>query len=426
MANADFTYYPLEKSTHLDPLLEQIGEARFVLLGEASHGTSEYYTWRTAISKRLIQEKGFNFIAVEGDWPDCYLVNRYVKDYPDAGNSVREVLKTFDRWPTWMWGNWEVAALADWLREYNQGKEPGKKAGFFGLDVYSLWESLEAIIQYLERNDGVAVGAARKAFRCFEPYYEDPQAYARATTLVPQDCEDAVLEMLHKIRQNAPSFSGDHESNFSAEQNALVAVNAEKYYRAMVRGGSSSWNVRDRHMMLTLNRLMNLHGPDAKAIVWEHNTHVGDARATDMARNGMVNVGQLVREEHGRENVYIVGFGSYQGSVIAGDEWGAPMEVMEVPKAASGSWERRLHQLGAENKLVFTKDLRHLPEFENKIGHRAIGVVYHPELERFGNYVPSLLPERYDAFCYLDYTTALHSFGTEAGENQPDLYPWVY
>ncbi|CAN5726629.1 N/A [soil metagenome] len=426
MAQQDFPYHPLENRTHLDPLLEQIGDARFVLLGEASHGTSEYYTWRSAISKRLIEEKGFSFIAVEGDWPACYSLNRFVKGYPDAGDSVREVLQGFDRWPTWMWGNWEVAALADWLREYNSTRQSDQKIGFFGLDVYSLWESLESIITYLEQNDGVAVGAARNAFRCFEPYYEDPQAYARATAFVPQDCENAVLEMLHKIQQNAPSFSADHESNFNAEQNALVAVNAEKYYRAMIRGGGSSWNVRDRHMMQTLNRLMEFHGPQAKAIVWEHNTHVGDARATDMARNGMVNVGQLVREEHGRENVSIVGFGSYEGSVIAGDEWGAPMEVMTVPKAASGSWERRLHQMGAENKLIFSKDLRHLPAFEKKIGHRAIGVVYHPEMERYGNYVPSLLPERYDAFLYIDQSMALHPLGTKAEANPPDLYPWYY
>lgn len=233
----DFAYYPLENNTHLDALLEQIGDARFVLLGEASHGTSEYYTWRTAISKRLIQEKEFNFIAVEGDWPDCYLVNRYVKGYKDAGTSVREVLKTFDRWPTWMWGNWEVAALVEWLKAHNQHQSDEQKAGFFGLDVYSLWESLEAILAYLEKEDGMAVKAARKAFRCFEPYHDDPEAYARAVAFVPQGCEDAVLEMLQKISQNAQAYSDDPEGAFSAEQNALVAVNAEKYYRAMIRGG---------------------------------------------------------------------------------------------------------------------------------------------------------------------------------------------
>jgi erythromycin esterase len=322
MAQEEFAYYPLENRSHLNPLLEEIGDARFVLLGEASHGTSEYYTWRSAISKRLIEEKGFLFIAVEGDWPACYALNRFVKGYPEAGNSVEQVLQAFNRWPTWMWGNWEVAALAEWLREFNQTVSQDQTVGFFGLDVYSLWESLASIITYLEKHDGVAAGAARNAFRCFEPYYENPQAYARATAMVPQDCEEAVVEMLQKISQKAKSFAGDHETNFNAEQNALVAVNAERYYRAMIRGGSSSWNVRDRHMMQTLNRLMDFHGPNAKAIVWEHNTHVGDARFTDMSRNGMVNVGQLVREEHGRESVCIVGFGSYEGSVIAGEEWG--------------------------------------------------------------------------------------------------------
>ena len=425
MAQDKIPYYPLENNQSLDVLLEAIGDSRFVLLGEASHGTSEYYTWRTAISRQLISEKGFNFIAVEGDWPDCYMVNRFAKGYQDSGSTVRDVLKNFIRWPTWMWGNWEVAALIEWLREHNQNQPDAKKAGFYGLDVYSLWDSLEQIVQYLENNDGTTVEVAKKAFRCFEPYGDDPQAYAEAIAFVNEGCEKEVLEMLQKISANAPNFSGDRESNFSAEQNALVAVNAEKYYRAMIRGGGSSWNVRDRHMMETLNRLMDLHGPDAKAIIWEHNTHIGDARATDMARSGMVNIGQLVREQHGAENAFLVGFGSYWGTVMAGRQWGAPMQKMEVPRAKASSWEAKLHQAGPGDKLLLTNELRGIEELKKPIGHRAIGVVYNPEFEAFGNYVPSRIPERYDAFMFIDETEAVHPLHNHRdAHQQPDLYPW--
>lgn len=425
MAQDKLPYYPLENNQSLDVLLEAIGDSRFVLLGEASHGTSEYYTWRSAISRRLITEKGFHFISVEGDWPDCYMVNRFAKGYQDSGPTVRDVLKNFTRWPTWMWGNWEVAALIEWLREHNQNQPNAMNAGFYGLDVYSLWESLEQIVQYLEHNDGSTVEVAKKAFRCFEPFGDDPQAYAEATAFVDKGCEKEVLEMLQKISANAQSFSGDRESTFGAEQNALVAVNAEKYYRAMIKGGGSSWNVRDRHMMETLNRLMDLHGPDAKAIIWEHNTHIGDARATDMARNGMVNIGQLVREQHGPENAFLVGFGSYWGTVMAGRQWGAPMQKMEVPRAKASSWEAKLHEAGPGDKLLLMKELRHLEELKKPIGHRAIGVVYNPEYEAFGNYVPSKITERYDAFMYIDETEAVHPLHNHRdAHQQPDLYPW--
>ena len=423
---ANIPHHALQDAQDLDLLMQEIGNARIVLLGEASHGTSEFYTWRTAISKRLIQEKGFNFISVEGDWPDCFEVNNFIKGHRTDNATALEVLQTYNRWPTWMWGNWEVAALADWLKQHNAAKSEKEKVGFYGLDVYSLWDSLQEILQYLEQKDGVAVTAARKAFRCFEPYSEDPQEYARAVAFVSQDCEDEIVEMLHTLRTKALGTGTNRESEFDAEQNALVAVNAERYYRAMIRGGGSSWNVRDRHMMETLTRLLDLHGPDAKAIIWEHNTHVGDARYTDMARSGMVNVGQLVREQYGEENVYIVGFGTYKGSVIAADEWGEPMEIMEVPAAPPGTWENMLHEISANNKLIFSKELHDLKDLEKPIGHRAIGVVYHPRRERFGNYVPTIIPRRYDAFAYIDTTRALHPLAIHQDHNQPpELYPWA-
>jgi erythromycin esterase len=227
-------------------------------LGEASHGTSEYYTWRARLSQRLIREKSFSFIAVEGDWPDCYCINRHVKGYKDAGGSAAEVLRAFDRWPTWMWANWEVVALAEWLRGHNQGLAE-RKVGFYGLDVYSLWDSLHAVMSYLKRVDPEALEAAERAFRCFAPYGEDVQEYARATAFVPTSCEEEVTGLLQELRGGTKAYENDLEADFNAEQNAEVIVGAERYYRAMVRGGPKSWNVRDHHMADTLDRLMAYH-----------------------------------------------------------------------------------------------------------------------------------------------------------------------
>jgi erythromycin esterase-like protein len=402
---------PIAGAADLDPLLDLVGDARVVLLGEASHGTTEFYTWRTEISRRLIREKGFSFIAVEGDWPDCYRVNRYVKGYPDSGRSADEVLHAFARWPTWMWANLEVVALCRWLREHNQPLPRDQRVGFYGLDVYSLWESMHEVVAYLEGVDPDAARDARVAYRCFEPYGESAEDYARATALVPTSCENEAVAALRLLRERSAEYREDGpEHFFNAEQNALVARNAERYYRTMVRGGPASWNVRDHHMVETLERLMAFHGPDAKAIVWEHNTHVGDARFTDMARAGMVNVGQLVRQAHDNDDVVIVGFGTHRGTVIAAQEWGAPMQLMHVPEARRESYEAVLHHTGIPDFLLpFAVRETHpvVDELREPRGHRAIGVVYNPELEHYGNYVPTILPERYDAFIYLDETRAV-------------------
>lgn len=409
----------------LDPLLAQVGDARFVLLGEASHGTAEYYDWRAQISMRLIQEHGFSFIAVEGDWPDCYRINRFIKDEPNSGERPVDVLRAFERWPTWMWANHEIEALIQRLRRHNHDLPEHRRVGFYGLDVYSLWDSMHAVTEYLEKVDHGAAETARRAFHCFEPYGEDVYEYARATNWVPTSCEDEVVRLLLELQRH-PQAGGSGEEFFNAEQNALVAKNAEHYYRTMVRGDAESWNIRDRHMMETLNRLVEHHGPGAKAIVWEHNTHVGDARFTDMADSGMVNVGQLVREEHAADGVVLVGFSSYEGSVIAGHAWDAPMEAIQVPPGREGSWEDVLHTAASGDKLLlFQPHDRDDDTLRESRGHRAIGVVYNPHHEQYGNYVPTVMPLRYDALLYIDETHALHPLGLagKVDHEAPETYP---
>ena len=421
---------PLKTPVDLDPLLARIGEARVVLLGEASHGTGEFYTWRTAITKRLVEEKGFNFVAVEGDWPDCYRVNRFVKAYPGSAPTAEQALSTFRRWPTWMWANREVQDLVTWMERVNRGRAEEEKVGFYGLDVYSLFDSLRAVMRYLkEQGDQQAVSAARRAVRCFEPYGEDAQEYARHTILVPEGCRDKVVNLLYEVRARAPKVEEDgRDAFFVAEQNALVVKNAEAYYRAMVLSDESSWNVRDRHMAETLERLLAFTGPSAKAVVWEHNTHIGDARFTDMAAGGEVNIGQLARERYGEDAVALVGFGTHRGTVIAGREWGDPWEEMLVPPGRAGSWEDVMHRAfeGEDRLTIFPTDVS--DEMAGWRGHRAIGVVYRPQYEQYGNYVPTVLPRRYDAFLFVDQTKAVRplfaaELDLEADEEAPETYP---
>ncbi len=262
---------------------------------------------------------------------------------------------------------------------------------------------------------------------CFEPYGKDEgQSYAKASSFVPELCEKEMLHLLTEILKNSPNYNHDPENVLSTEQNAHVVRNAEKYYRAMIKRGSASWNIRDEHMVATTDRLLNFHGKDAKIIIWEHNTHIGDARATDMAAEGMVNVGQLIREQHATEGVVAVGFGSYKGTVVAGREWGDSMRKIKVPEAVEGSWEHAMHLANqGQNRLLLMSKVKAEKCLSFPIGHRAIGVVYNPEHERFGNYVPTILPERYDAFIYIDETTALHPINTPMNGNQiPETYPF--
>ena len=453
----------------VDRLATHVADSTYVLLGEASHGTSEFYRWRARLTARLVDDYGFDLVAVEGDWTDCYDVNRYVTGGADrrrskdggAGfrdderhlsnqegppnertmsNASREpaettppggaldVLDGFDRWPTWMWANWEVVEFVDWLRRVNDDRSDEENSvGFYGMDVYSLFESMAAVIEYLEDVDPEAADEAREAYACFEPYREDGQSYARDLRMTPEGCEDEVVDVLSALRSE-PQAGEIRQDRFAAQQNALVAKNAESYYRALVQADVESWNVRDQHMVETLERLRSYHGSDSKVIVWAHNTHVGDARATDMARRGEVNVGQLVREQVGADEAAIVGFGTERGSVVASDAWGNPAREMSVPPAKDGSYESVFHRAGVGDSIVTFGDGEDGPLAEPR-GHRAIGVVYHPKRE-LGNYVPTVLPDRYDAYVHVDETHALHPVGAERREGATDeceppaTYPW--
>lgn len=403
---------PLTGEAELSIVTERTGNAKFVLLGEASHGTSEFYTVRAEITKKLIMEKGFAFVAVEGDWPACQAVNRYIKGYDTESQSAREVLSSFNRWPTWMWANEEIIDLIEWMKIYNENHDVQPKVGFYGIDMYSLWESMEEVISYLTKIDSPDVEIAKKAFTCFEPFNRDNQEYAVSAGLYSEGCIDEVAKLLATIQKKKDQYPCEEELRLNLEVNALVAYNAEHYYRSMVVRDEESWNIRDTHMVHALNEVMKFYGSKAKAIVWEHNTHVGDARATDMAHNGMVNVGELIRQQNAQEDVYIIGFGTNRGTVIAADEWGVNHDVKIVPKAIGGSWEDLMHRAGAFDKMLFF-DTENKHSFQTKIGHRAIGVVYRPEFEQFGNYVPSHMSQRYDGFIYIDETSALRPLAVE-------------
>lgn len=420
-----FNSYQVTNNADLDVLLEQIGDARIVLLGEASHGTSEYYRWRSELSKRLIAEKGFDFIAIEGEWADTYRVNRYIKGPQRDSAATVQLLKQYDRWPTWMWANYEFAELVTWLNQNNQSRSENEKTGVFGLDVYCLWESMAELRPYLQDAHPSLVNKANKLEKCFKPFSDDAQEYAYAVANATADCREETTELWQAVNTLKPGAVAENIDQFVMEQNALVAKNGEEYYRTMIASSSESWNVRDYHMSETLDRLLAFHGEGSKAIIWEHNTHVGDARYTDMKAAGMINVGQLVREKYGRENVFIVGFGSYEGSVIAANAWGSKMEQMKLPAAQSGSWEEVLHSNKKGDQIVFSRDLKGEPALQKSIGHRAVGVVYHPRREA-GNYVPSIIPERYDAFFFIDKTSALHPIPVSRRNEPPDTYPSGY
>ena len=419
----------LETENDLDPFIELVGNSRFVLLGEASHGTHEYYQWRIKITQRLILEKGFTIIAVEGDWPDCYRINRYIKNFADAKKNALDVLSTFNRWPTWMWANWETAAFMEWLKKHNLTLVQNRKVGFYGLDVYSFRESLVDIMNYLRKYDKNTYEIADRALMCFDALEkEEGQSYSKTASYFTNLCEKEVNDLLHEIRENLYKYNSDPENVLSTEQNAYITVNAELYYRNMYKGGPDAWNIRDQHMMQTIERLLGFHGERSKIIVWAHNTHIGDARATDMADENMINVGQLLHEKYDNEGVISLGFGSYEGAVLAGTHWGSKVYNVNMPMAKKNSWEFLLNE-SIRNEKVYLPlhKLKGKKVLNQAFGHRAVGVVYNPENEKYGNYVPSIMPMRYDAFLFFKNTKALHTIDVKTDIHQiPETYPFGF
>ena len=418
------------------PLLDAIGDARVVLIGEASHGTHEFYRERAAITRHLIEERGFCAVAVEADWPDAYRLNRYVLNLPAAGGSHEpdqtavDALRDFRRFPAWMWRNTDVVAFAEWLRSHNARGQ--SCAGFYGLDLYSLFSSAQAVLAYLDKADPGAAARARYRYGCFEDFEEDTQAYGYAAVFgLTESCEAAVLEQLREMqRKHAQATSwegpGARREAFSAEQNALLVRNAERYYRSVFEREDSSWNLRDTHMVDTLDHLLGFLGSGARAVVWAHNSHLGDARATEMGRRGELNVGQLVRQRYPGK-CFNIGFTTYSGEVTAATDWDRPAQRRRVRLGLVDSYERLFHETGlGDFMLVMRDDEKLRTAIAGPLLERAIGVIYRPETERRSHYFRAWLPEQFDAVIHIDRTRALVPLETTvpwtAGE-PPETFP---
>jgi erythromycin esterase-like protein len=413
-----------------DPLLAAIGDARLVLIGEASHGTHDFYRVRAEITKRLLAEKSFGAVAIEGDWPDAWRVNRYVRglaDDPDAS----EALAGFRRFPTWMWRNADVLDFVGWLRAHNEGKGEAA-AGFYGLDLYSLHASMEAVLEYLGKVDPAAARRARERYACFDHFGEDVQAYGYTAGFgLTEPCEKDVVAQLVELRRRAAEYAARdgwvaEDEYFQAEQNARLVRNAEQYYRAMFQGRVSSWNLRDTHMADTLDALVAHHahqGRSPKVVVWAHNSHVGDARATQMGREGELNLGQLARERHPGE-AFLIGFSTHTGTVTAATDWGAPAERKQVRPSLAGSYERLFHDTGLSRFLLLSPE--NIPTVQDPRLQRAIGVIYRPETERQSHYFEARVARQFDAVLHYDVTRAVEPL--EPGSlwdprEPPETYP---
>ncbi len=420
-------------------LLDLVGNARFVLIGEASHGTDEFYRLRAEVTKRLIEERGFHAVAAEADWPDAFRVNRYVRARGDDPNPDT-ALSGFRRFPQWMWRNTVVLEFVEWLRTFNDAqRREDAGAGFYGLDLYSLNSSIGAVLEYLDKVDPEAARRARARYSCFDHFGDDAQAYGYATSLgVAEPCEDEVVQQLVELQRHAAELAR-HDGHvaedefFNAEQNARLARDAERYYRSMFRGRVSSWNLRDRHMAETLEALAahldRRTGPGrSKIVVWAHNSHLGDARATAMGDAGEFNLGQLARERFGRDTC-LIGFSTYQGTVTAAADWDAPAERKRVRPGLAESYELLFHQLAIPS---FFFDLRgetvQRRYLQGPCLQRAIGVIYRPETERLSHYLQTRLPDQFDAMIHFDETHALEPLerttGWERGE-APETYPFA-
>ena len=408
----------------LQSLLERIGDARVVLIGEASHGTSEFYRLRAAITQRLIEDKGFTVVAAEADWPDAARIDHYVR-HRDATPSE---WTAFARFPTWMWRNVEVRDFVDWLHEHNKSLDMAERTGFYGLDLYSLYNSARAVIDYLDDVDPDLAAVARWRYGCLSPWEADPAAYGHAAlTGAYRDCEKPVAEMLAELYRKRQDYAHKDGSRFlDAAQNAALVASAERYYRIMYYGSRASWNLRDRHMFETLNRVMAAHGEGTKAVVWAHNSHIGDAAATEMSARGEFNIGQLCREAFGEDSRRI-GFGTDRGTVAAASNWDAPMEIKQVRPAHAQSYERLFHlteQSGLILPLSGNQNLELIGELAQPRLERAIGVIYRPETEIASHYFEAELPRQFDEYIWVDESTAIAPLTTTELRGVPDTYPF--
>jgi len=418
-----------------NPLMELIGDASLVLIGEASHGTHEFYRERAQITKRLIKEKGFTAVAVEADWPDAYRVNRYVQGVGSDADAV-EALAGFKRFPAWMWRNADVLDFVGWLRTYNDDlPASAMKVGFYGLDLYSLHTSIGAVLDYLERIDPEAAQRARARYACFDHFGRDEQAYGHATGLgLSKSCEDEVVSQLLELYQNSAEYAWRDgrftpDEHFYATQNARLVRNAERYYRSMFRGRISSWNLRDAHMVETLESLQTFlatQKPRPKIVVWEHNSHLGDARATRMGQEGEWNVGQLVRERHG-DDAILIGLTTFEGTVTAASNWDGPAERKRVRPALKNSYEALFHKLNIPRFLLTFRRTDHAAAaLREPLLERAIGVIYRPETERASHYFQARLSAQFDAVLHFDETRAVEPLEVTAewktGE-VPETFP---
>jgi erythromycin esterase-like protein len=416
-----------------DEILALVGDAKFVLIGEASHGTHEFYEYRAEITKRLVREKGFSAVAVEADFPDAYRVNRYVRGL-GQDKDADDALSDFTRYPLWMWRNEEVLDFVEWLRAHNDKLEIDDKIGFYGLDLYSLHSSMEAVTKYLDKVDPEAAKRARYRYSCFDHYGEDAQHYGYAANYnLENSCEREVITQLIELRKRAAEYANRdgfvaRDEYFFAEQNARLVKNAEEYYREMFRGRVSSWNLRDRHMAETLSALakhLETQGQAAKIVVWEHNSHLGDARATDMASRGEWNVGQLVREKYENDAI-LLGFTTYTGTVAATSNWDEPAQIKQVRPALKNSYELLFHETGLARFFLNlqdseTKELLARPKLE-----RAIGVIYRPETERISHYFDAYLSEQFDGVIHFDETRAVEPLDKNSGatsDDAPETFP---
>ena len=412
------------EAADLNPLMERIGSARIVLLGEATHGTSEFYRMRERITRDLVVKKGFRFVAIEADWPDAARVDHYVRHfrYPPSEWTA------FARFPTWMWRNTEVRDFVSWLRKHNGSVERNERAAFHGLDLYSLYDSIRSVLNYLDEVDPQSAKVARERYGCLTPWQRDPATYGHAAlTGSYPTCESHVVRALTDLLAKRRTYAEhDGERFLDAEQNARLVANAERYYRIMYYGSRASWNLRDSHMFETLKNLLTFYGPDSKAVVWAHNSHVGNAGATEMAARGEYNLGQLCRREFG-ELAYLVGFGTHSGTVAAASEWDGPMEIKTIRPALPNSYEQLCHATGLARFMLGLRgrgDLCGPTGLGKERLERAIGVIYRPETELASHYFRASLPQQFDEYIWFDNTSAVTPLETAEVKGLPDTYPF--